>query len=293
MVRICKIMFVFILLVPAGNLVLNAQKSDTVEASHTPPEKEEKKATRKEAKKEIKQHFIFNVKTNYAFLQTQLRFTTPQGLLSFQMGLERNLGLEAQNWIVSADLVYRITHRSGLYGMYYGLKRKGTYTIKEDIIFPEDTIKAGSYIAPFFNTYVFSLGYLFSILDTKKSFLAVFFNVYMMDIKTGVKSDFLKRDLNYRFLAPLPNFGMVMDFKFSEWFHLYGGFGIFFVNNINGLHGSVYDIQVFANFQPAKWLGLSIGYQGFNVSVTSYVDDFKMNITYNFRGPSAGLSIKF
>jgi len=211
------------------------------------------------------------------------------------VGLEKNLGLEDRSWIISGNLIYRITPRSGLFGMYYGLKRQSTYTVKEDIIFPKDTIKAGSYISPFFTTYVYSFGYLLSILDTEKSFLGVFFNVYLMDIKTGIASNINTRlDLNYRFLAPLPNFGLVMDFKFAKWFHLYGGFGIFFVNNIDGVGGAVYDMQVYATFMPTKWLGLSLGFQGFNVNVTGNLeDDFKMDITYNFKGPSAGVSFKF
>ena len=52
-------------------------------------------------------------------------------------------------------------------------------------------------------------------------------------------------------------------------------------------------MELYANFMPTKWLGLSIGYQGFNVNVTSYVHDYKMDITYSFKGPSAGISLKF
>ena len=288
------LIFLFFLLLATGT-VLNARTAERIEPADTVLNKKElRKARKKEARKEIKQHFTINVTTTYAFLETQLQFTTPQGLLSFQLGLEKNLGLEDNSWIVSTNFIYRITPRSGLFAMYYGLKRKSTFTVKEDLIFPGDTIKAGSFVAPFFNTNVISFGYLLSILHSEKSFLGVFFNLYMMDIRTGIETNInTKRNLNYKFVAPLPNFGLIMDFKFAEWFHLYGGFGIFFVNNIDGVGGSVYDMQIYANFQPAKWLGLSIGYQGFSVNVSNFVDNYKMDITYNFRGPSAGLSFKF
>ena len=276
------------------SLSLNAQVTDTSGTGNNLTKKELRKEEKRKARKEIESRFFINFKTTYAFLKTQLQFTTPQGLLSFHVGLENNLGLEDNSWFISGSFIYRISPKSGLFGMYYGLKRQSTHTVTEDIIFPEDTIKAGSCISPFFTTYVYSFGYLLSLLDTKKSFLGIFFNVYMMDIKTGIKSDFnTNHDLNYRFLAPLPNLGLVMNFRFTKWFHLYGEFGTFFINNINGIGVSVHDMELYANFMPTKWLGLSIGYQGFNVNVTSYVHDYKMDITYSFKGPSAGISLKF
>jgi hypothetical protein len=256
-----------------------------------------KKAVRKEQRKIARQnlnpHFRLSFNSTYSFLSTQLRFITPSGLISFQVGLEDNLGLQDKDWIFSSNIVYRITPRSGLFGMYYGLNRNSTFTLKNDIYLPNDTIKAGSFIRPYFNTQVFSIGYLFSILTAEETFLAAYFNLYIMNLKTGIQTNLPIQDFNYHFLVPLPNIGLLMDFKLQKWLHLMGGLGVFFLNDINGLGGNTHEFYVYLSFQPTKWFGVNVGYQEFYVFVREYLDDYNMNIKYDFNGPSMSLKFLF
>lgn len=274
----------------SGNVVLyGAVPPDT---NYT--KKEIRKAKHIEARKELKRHLIFNFSTTYAFLKTQVRFITPQGLLSFQVGLEKNLKMPDKQMFFSGSMVYRITPRSGLYAMYYGLNRQTTKVLQEDIYLPNDTILAGSYVDSYFNTHVYSFGYMYSILTGEKSFLGVFFNVYLMNIKTGIESDIIRnREYDYHFLAPLPNFGMITDFELKKWFHLGGSFGLFFVNSIDGVGGSIQDFHIYTSFYPVDWMAFRLGYQVFNVVVTSREDEYKLNVSYNFKGPSFSLTLRF
>jgi hypothetical protein len=190
--RIYRILLLIFFLSGYVSLYASGMPGSIVTSDTTQTRKEIKKAKKEEERKKLKHHFILNFSTTYAFLKTQVRFITPNGLLSFQVGLEKNLKMPDRQMFFSGSMIYRITPRSGLYAMYYGLKRETTHVLNEDIYLPKDTIFAGSYVNAFFNTQVYSFGYLFSILSQEKSFLGVYFNVYLMDIGTGLKSNIIK-----------------------------------------------------------------------------------------------------
>ena len=230
----------------------------------------------------------------YAYLETQVRFITPSELLSFQVGLEKHLGLPKNSMIFSGNLIWRLTESSGIYAMYYGLSRTNKIVIEDDIIVPEDTLKAGSYIEPYFKTNIFSLGYLLSILKSRKSYLAAYFNVYVMDLRMGMQSNIKKHDHSYELLMPLPDIGLVMQFELADWFRLGGNVGFFYINNINDIGGSINEVNVYAAFAPNKWLAFSLGFNMFNVRVKEKLEnDFKIEADYNFIGPSASIVVKF
>jgi len=252
---------------------------------------EEKKLPNK--KKEFKPRVAINVQTMYAFLDTDLSFSTPNGLLSFQVNFENNLKMVERSFIISGSMVLRLNEGSGIYAMYYHLNRKHDFILQDDIIVPDDTLTAGSKVSPFFNTEVYSLGYLFTILQKEDLFLGSFINLYFMNIYTGFESNVSRFDKRYRFLAPFPNFGLITDYVLYEWVRLSGSIGIFFVNEINGIGGKVNDFNFAVTFLPTKWLGVSIGFQVFDILVYQKLDSYKMEVNYNFKGPSFNMNIKF
>ena len=292
--KLLFITFIIISVLVSSHNTLAQDDDSGSQQDTTITKKETRRVNRIEARKNMKQHLTVSINTTYAYLETQLRFITPKGLLSFQLGLENNLRLPDKRWLVSGNIIYRITPRSGLFGMYYGLKRNSNFQLQDDIILPGDTIFAGTGGSLYFQTDVYSFGYLFTILETKKTFLAAFINMYMMNIKAGIKVNPYDRNYSYQFLAPLPNLGLIMDFRLKRWLELYGGFGIFFINNIDGFSSTIHDFYFYTSFKPVKWLGISVGYRVFDVSVIEHIDDgYRLDISYNFQGPSAALYFKF
>jgi len=252
---------------------------------------EEKKLPNKE--KKFKRYVTINVQAMYAFLDTDLRFSTPSGLLSFQVNFEENLKMVERSFIISGSMILRLSEKNGIYAMYYHLNRKHNFILQDDIIVPGDTLAAGSKVSPFFNTEVYSLGYLLTLLQKEDLFIGSFINLYIMNIYTGFESNLSKFDKRYRFLAPFPNFGIITDYMLNDWMRLSGSLGIFFVNEIKGVGGKINDFYLAVTFLPAKWLGVSIGFQVFDILVYQKLDSYKMEVNYNFKGPSFNINIKF
>ncbi len=288
-----KLFVVIIFCLLLWPIYLDAQNNNTTDSTEINENKKAiRKANRKLARQEMKQHFSIGVSATYAWVNSGVRFEEKNGIFSAQIDLEQHLGLADQKWIYSGFIIYRMTPRSGFNGLYYQLNRREDYILTDDVIFMKDTIDKGTEISGYFNTKVASFGYLFSILPDPKAFLGIYLNLYLAEIKLGINAETINVKRNVTYIAATPNFGFVASFMLRKWLVVGGGVGMFFYDTKN-LSGSFYDMQVVAEFYPAKWLGLSIGYRVFDVKAKFPEENYNTYINYNLRGPSAGLRFKF
>ena len=252
----------------------------------------------KELNKELKEQEKLDLKNShrrifiksslvYTKLKTTATFSAPTNILSVTLSLEDNLGLADKNVFFTGSFLYRITPRSGINGEYYGLNRSNSHTTTQELIIMNDTIPEGTRGNAYFNTQVFSLGYLLSILKDPTAFLGFYFNVYGMMINTGFSVENQDYNPNFSFIAPLPSFGIVTLFKLNKWLQIHGDVGFFNIQ-INTFGGSMYSFDLALDFKPVQWLGISMGYKGFDVNIHVPEDEVNTTINYNFRGPSLG-----
>lgn len=239
-------------------------------------------------------HNRFGIKLAYvyAFLDTELSFELAKGNLNSTLSLENNLGLPSNSFFFTGSFLYRITPRSGIYAQYYGINRAENSLTNKDYIFKNDTIPSGTNIKVHFNTQVISAGYLLSVLRDPNAFLGFYFNVYLMILETGVKSDQGEINSNVELAAPLPNFGLLAAFRLTKWLNLNGDIG-FFSLNTKSLGGSLYNFNLSLMARPINWLGINLSYQAFDVRLVFPEDNINVAVDYNFRGPALGVSFIF
>ena len=281
-----SVLFIF-----SYSFLLIAQQ-DTLLNNNLSLHPQEKKGKEKKEREKIDQPVQIAYAGIFASVETSIRFEAKNYILSAKIDLEKNLGLQSSMYLASGSFLYRITPRSGIFASYYGLKRESSIETAKEIVFLDDTIPAGSYISGFFNTYIFSAGYLFSILKDPDAFLAAYINIYFMKIKTGVRSNIIDLDDKVEFVAPLPNFGLLGSFRITPWLTFKGGIGLLFFNTEN-YSGSIHDMHLGFSFKPTRWLGLDAGYQVFDVRVTFPSENIRTHIIYNIKGPSLGVSLNF
>jgi hypothetical protein len=285
--------FIFTTLFIGISLLTYSQSEDNINKIDSISSKKKLRQSRRRIEKEnLKTHFYITANATFASIQSQLSFEPPSKLYRIQIDLEEHLGLVSSKWFFNTNIIYRITPGSGLFGQYYGLSRSSPIVLEEDIIFPGDTIKAGTLNSAFFDTQVFSLGYLLSILKEDKAFLGAYFNVYVMKIKTGITSDVFGVDERVDFFAPWPNFGLAMAFELRPWLNLSGNIGVFFIN-IDDHSGAIHDLTGTISFSPRPWIGINLGVTVFDLSIEVPDQQFKTFIDYTFSGPTVGLTFRF
>lgn len=243
-------------------------------------------------KKDFKQSVLLSGDFVNASLETTISFESKNSLLTAKIGLEQNLGLVKSRIFFAGNVLWRITPRSGVFGSYYRIHRRKTYTVDRDIPYLDKWIPQGTQIDVYFNTNVTSIGYMLTILQDKKSFLGGYLNVYLMSLKTGVSSQGITINENLSYLAPLPNFGLLAMFEVTPWLGLRAKFGMFYLR-LDDFSGKIKDVNLSVKFKITKWLGVNLGYKVFDVSVLFYTRDIKTIFEYNFRGPALGVSLKF
>lgn len=253
-----------------------------------------KKEKKEEAKKEMNLHprFQLNVSAVYSYLDTYVRMETPNNLISVKIGLEENLGLTNVKSFTASTFMYRITKKSGIYTSYYGLNRNSNYTVNQDIPYMDGWIPEGSEINAYFNTQVVTLGYMYSILADHNAFLGAYFNVFLMELKTGVSSYEIELDQKITLVAPLPNIGLVMYFKLYKCLGFGANIGTFFINT-NDFKGKLFNFNMDMTFTATRWLGFTLGYKTFNIQAYFPEQNYNVEIGYDFRGPSVGAFFKF
>lgn len=144
--------------------------------------------SREEFRKANERFFIWFGAVN-ARLDTNVEFELVDDLLTATVGLEDNLGLPGKRTFFTASFIHRFTPSSGIYLNYYGINRDEHLVTDRDIIFQSDTIPAGTASMVYFNAQVVSMGYLLSLKQDPIAFLGAYFNLYLMWLKTGVRSD--------------------------------------------------------------------------------------------------------
>ena len=262
--------------------------------------RKEIKEERKAALKASHKRFVLKGSSVFSNLSTDLVFGIPytDGLLSGNISLEDDFGLAAHKTFFTGSFLYFITPRSGLYAQYYGINRQNSHTTTKEYTFLGQTIPAGLDITAYFNTQVFSVGYLLTILRDSKVFLGAYFNVFLMDLGTGVYTEERKIDETLEYLLPLPNFGLIANFEITSWLYFDAAVG-FFALDLKDIYfsGSVYNVNAALIFKPIEWFGLSLSYEMFDVSVSDQYDIgdtyIPYTIKYNFSGPALGLSFDF
>lgn len=254
--------------------------------------KKEQRKIRRINFRHTQDQFIINLSNVQANLKTDISFALPNDILSANISLEDNLGLPSRKIFSSSSFIYRITPRSGLYLEYYRINRDSERETSRDYIFGWDTIPQGTKTTAYLNTQVISAGYLLSVMETPNVYLSAYFNLYFMQLKTGVNSDIGNIHGKVSFTAPLPNFGVIADFRFKPWLSFNTKIG-FFSLNTEEFKTSIFSFNAAFCFKPLDWLGITVSYQEFDIELYFPANQINTTINYNYRGPGLGVLFTF
>ncbi|MEZ5196702.1 MAG: hypothetical protein R2764_09955 [Bacteroidales bacterium] len=232
----------------------------------------------------LKPRFRINTSGVYSFPDTYIRFDRPDNILGSKISLEDNLGLADSKSFATSSLIYRITRSSGIYASYYGLNRNAACVAEKDMPYLDGWISGGEEINTYFYSQVLSLGYLYSILPDHDAFLGAYISVYFLTMRTGVNSHQSMLDEDIELIAPLPNVGLILDFRIYKWFGLYANMGAFGINS-DPFSGKLYNFNLDLTFTATRWLEFSgdIAHSMFRLITRSKIIILRLVITFAAR----------
>jgi hypothetical protein len=185
---------------------------------------------------------------------------------------------------------FNVKGRHNIFALYYGLPRNATYVTRRDIEFGDRLFEVGTEIYSYFNTNVYSLGYMYDAVSDARSRLGLFVNFYALTVASGVRSESERINESFRVTAPLPNLGAQAYYQINKWFGVSGIFSLFFLS-IDDFAGSIHTLGAQADFHLTRWLRAGLGYYFFDINLEVSKSQFTGLFDYLYQGPY--LSIGF
>jgi len=151
----------------------------------------------------------------YAILETNLRFESASGILGAKINFEKNLGMDKYRVMPMLNARFNVRGRYNIFALYYGLPRDAYYVTKRDIEFGNRFIAAGTEVFSYFNTNVYSLGYMYDAVSDARSHLGLF-SLFFLSIDD--------------YAGSIHTLGAQMDFYLTRWLELGLGYYLFDLN---------------------------------------------------------------
>ena len=197
------------------------------------------------------------------------------------LDVENFLGLDTTNQVARIDALWRFSdnrrHRVDL--SWFAFRRSGDRVITENITIegpdgePID-INSGSTVSSFFNLDIYELAYSYSFFQDDRIDLAVSAGAFVMPIDFGIQSTgVVDEEGSQKFTAPLPAFGLRMDFAITpKWFIRSGA--KFFYLEYESFKGRLIEVKGAIEYAPWKNFGVGLGFDTFGMTLSAEGEDY-------------------
>lgn len=225
------------------------------------------------------------------------------GVLDF----ESDLGLEDRKTTPIVDLTWRIAKRHDLTLSYFDLNRAnvGSPSVNFTLVLDNGSeyefgVGAGRLpeVRSRLGVKVYDVAYNYAIVFDEKKRWSVGIGLSWQDFVVGLADPgdpdvAVEKDVD----APLPTFNTSFSYAFSDKWLLDLEFGWFDVNLDLKKNGE-FDGEILRWGGGIRWqtfpnVGLSLGFQGFDVSATLVEDGYVGEVEYDYRGPRLGIDAYF
>ncbi len=197
------------------------------------------------------------------------------------LDVESFLGLDSTNQVGRIDALWRFSdnrrHRVDL--SWFAFRRSGDRVITEDITIEDPDgnpidINAGQTVSSHFNLDIYELAYSYSFFQDDRVDLAVSAGAFIMPIDFGLKvAGVVDEEGSQKFTAPLPAFGLRMDFALTpKWFIRSGA--KFFYLEYESFKGRLIEVKGALEYLPWKHFGVGLGFDTFGMTLSAEGEDY-------------------
>jgi len=201
--------------------------------------------------------------------------------VAFDMDTEKILGLDNTNSLFRLGASWRFSnnrhHRLDL--SWFAFRRNGERTFTEDIIIENPigdpiVINAGTQVSSTFDFDIYQLMYSYSFFQDDRIDLAISVGTFIMPIDFSMQANGLvEGDGTLEFTAPLPAFGLRMDFAVTPKWVIRSGTQFFYLK-YQSFQGRLLEFQGAVEYLPWKNFGLGLGFDTFAMDLQAENEDW-------------------
>jgi hypothetical protein len=200
--------------------------------------------------------------------------------IGLELDVERFLGLDTTNSVARVEALWRFSdnrrHRLDL--SWFTFRRNGDRVITEDITIEDPDgnpidIVAGTKVSSFFNLDIYELSYSYSFFQDDRTDLAVSAGAFIMPIDFGLKvTGLVDEEGTQKFTAPLPAFGLRMDFAITPKWFVRSHAKLFYLEYEN-FTGGLIEFKGAVEYVPWKHFGVGLGFDTFSMGLEAEGED--------------------
>lgn len=201
--------------------------------------------------------------------------------IGIYLDVEGFLGLDTSSQVARIDTLWRFSdnRRHRVDFSWFAFRRSGDRVITEDITIEDPDgdpifIGAGQTASSHFNLDIFELAYSYSFFQDERVDLGVSAGAFVMPIDFGIKvAGLVNEEGTQTFTAPLPAFGLRMDFALTpKWFIRSGA--KFFYLEYESFKGRLIEVKGALEYLPWKHFGVGLGFDTFGMTLEAEGEDY-------------------
>ena len=224
---------------------------------------------------------------------TKVAINSSVGNIGTSIDLERDLGTDGRLSVPRIDGYYRFNNKHRIEFGWFKVDRKGTKTTTLEIKVGDEIYSANSVIDTKIDTNFLKLAYAYSFYKSPKVELSLIAGLNLLDYSLSVNNRTSGRTEAADVTAPLPVFGLRMDYVITPRWLVHYKFQTLYIELDDNLSGSLVDAELGVEYRWFKNIGIGLGFNHFALDATVKSSSYNGAISDLYRGANLYVSAYF
>ena len=224
---------------------------------------------------------------------TEISINSSVGNIGTVIDMERDLGTEDKLSVPRIDGYYRFNDKHRLEFGWFNIKRQGTKTISLEITVGDEIFTANDVVESKVDTTFLKLAYAYSFYKSPKVELSFIAGLNIMDYSVVMDNKTTGRVETADVTAPLPVFGLSLDYAISPRWLVHYKFESFYIELDNEIRGSLVDAQLGIEYRVLKNMGIGLGFNRFALDAKVKASSYSGGVADLYRGVNLYVSAYF
>ncbi|HTP06352.1 MAG TPA: hypothetical protein VMM54_14490 [Nitrospirota bacterium] len=194
------------------------------------------------------------------------------------------LGGDTTTTVFRMDGLYRFNDKHAIGFSWYRLRYSGSTVLGQDIEWGGNPIAKGQTVDSELKFDVYKINYQYSVYHNDKVELGASVGLHIMRISASVNAPDLIGATSEAVTAPLPEFGLFADYKFTPRFSIFYSYQWFFINYEDKVRGGLQDFLFGLEYRVFRNVALGVAYNRFAMNLKAQGDTTTLYANTNWNG---------
>ena len=224
---------------------------------------------------------------------TKVAINSSVGNIGTTIDMQRDLGTEDRLSVPRIDGHYRFNDKHRINFSWFDISRSGTTTTAIDITVGDETFVSNSVVDSKVDTTFLKLAYAYSFYKSPKTELSIIAGINLLDYSLILNNRTNGRVEAADVTAPLPVFGLSMDYAISPRWLVHYRVETFYIELDDKIRGSLLDSQLGVEYRWFKNIGIGLGFNHFALDVKVKSSSYNGGVADLYRGANLYISAYF